>query len=1316
MLQTKDRLPKESWLDQPLAMVVKLDWEKGLYALLITLALISRLWDLGARVMSHDETVHIQWSWYLFQGRGYSHTPLSHGPFLFHATALSYYLFGATDFSARLVVAIMGVILVALPYMFRRWLGRGGALVASFLFLISPSLLYYSRYIRHDIPVIVWSLIAIAAIFRYLDRAARQQPGEGNVRVFMVLAAALSLMFATKEVAFIYVATFGVFLVLLFLVRLGAPRWRDPASERRAAILLWIAAGALLIATLTSGLGGIMNQPQAGAQEAAPATLDEELQPEIAGVQTATAAATLLGGIARWCAMVVFAAVAGYVGLLALAAPSHRRLVLAVVGLSGVIVLTMLLLLFSLYPMELFPIRFRDCGQVPVPGATPGEMSCSEENCEIIQGRCQRPIPVVAGDNVSEFDESGTRIAIQLTRLEILIIAALIGIFTLMAGAGAFVVLNRLMPFQRGERPAWDLILFIGSFSLPFLSAFAINELSHIASRLFFGIGTGFNALDYSEAGLLRSAGFVFITIAVSVAVGLSWDWRRWLPAAAAFFMIFIVLFTTVFTNGNGLASGAVGSLGYWLEQQNVQRGSQPVYYYGLLVPLYEYLPLIGFVAAAIYLMVRGLKPKPPGRALRANAEASQPQDAAPSDAQTTVPPEAIFVRFLLFWTVATWVAYTIAGEKMPWLTTHFAVPMALTTGWVVGKLIGGVDWRDIVRKSGWIIALIAPVGLAALVQTGSPWLRAATARPFSGYGLGQLNATMQFLAAFMVLLASAYAVHWIRRRIGPSAVKRMIAIWLFAVLALLTIRSAWRFSYINHDYASEYLVYAHSTPDVREVMEQIEDISRRTTGELSLDIGYTADGSYPFIWYLRDYPNATQLPNPPSRPDVDKSVIVAGDKEWSGIEPYLGDNYTCNRYNFLWWPMQDYYSLTWDRVRYALTNPEMRAALWDIIFRRDYRKYEQATDKTVRLSEWPLRDRFRFCIRRDVASRVWSENAGPVALVPEMGEIGPDLPDYTGLEQPAAAEFVISALGSFGSFSGPHDIAVGADGSVYTVDSNNHRVVKLSPDGQVQDTWDSTWWRGLQSWKPGCLDAADHPLALGDGEFCEPWGITVGPNGNVYVADTWNHRIQVFTPSGEFLGKFGIFGQSGSSVSSAPSQFYGPRDLAVDTDGTIYVTDTGNKRIQVFDSSFGYLRSFGGPGIIEGRMEEPVGLAIGPDSLIYVADTWNDRIQVFTLQGVFAREWPITGWDSQSVANKPYIATDSAGRVYVSQPEGSRVVIFDDQGAPLAVLGGPETSLFRLPSGIVLDNQDRVWISDAVSQRLLRFPPLTFEQREDAP
>ena len=84
--------PKEKTADilsRPLLASINLDWEKAIYLIFITLAIITRLWALGNRVMSHDESLHTQFSFQFYDGQGYQHTPLMHGPFLFHITALS---------------------------------------------------------------------------------------------------------------------------------------------------------------------------------------------------------------------------------------------------------------------------------------------------------------------------------------------------------------------------------------------------------------------------------------------------------------------------------------------------------------------------------------------------------------------------------------------------------------------------------------------------------------------------------------------------------------------------------------------------------------------------------------------------------------------------------------------------------------------------------------------------------------------------------------------------------------------------------------------------------------------------------------------------------------------------------------------------------------------------------------------------------------------------------------------------------------------------------------------------------------------------
>ena len=105
---------------------------------------------------------------------------------------------------------------------------------------------------------------------------------------------------------------------------------------------------------------------------------------------------------------------------------------------------------------------------------------------------------------------------------------------------------------------------------------------------------------------------------------------------------------------------------------------------------------------------------------------------------------------------------------------------------------------------------------------------------------------------------------------------------------------------------------------------------------------------------------------------------------------------------------------------------------------------------------------------------------------------------------------------------------------------------------------------------------------------FNEPWGMAVAPDGSVYVADTWNHRIQKFTPDGKFLLMFGFFGQAES-----PEAFWGPRDVVVDREGRVFVTDTGNKRVVVFDSQGQFITQFGTTGVGLGQLDEPVGIAV---------------------------------------------------------------------------------------------------------------------------
>lgn len=181
--------------------------ETVVWLILILAAAVTRFWNLGYRALHHDESLHAYYSWVFSTGQQpYVHDPLMHGPFLFHANALVYLLFGVSDATSRFVPALAGVAIVALPWLLRdrKFLGPWGALAASFMLLISPSFLYYTRYIRHDPYTAVGSLLLFIAIFRYLENPQR--------RWMIISFGSVAFLLANHEIVFAIVLAFVIVL------------------------------------------------------------------------------------------------------------------------------------------------------------------------------------------------------------------------------------------------------------------------------------------------------------------------------------------------------------------------------------------------------------------------------------------------------------------------------------------------------------------------------------------------------------------------------------------------------------------------------------------------------------------------------------------------------------------------------------------------------------------------------------------------------------------------------------------------------------------------------------------------------------------------------------------------------------------------------------------------------------------------------------------------------------------------------------------------------------------------------------------------
>jgi DNA-binding beta-propeller fold protein YncE len=509
----------------------------------------------------------------------------------------------------------------------------------------------------------------------------------------------------------------------------------------------------------------------------------------------------------------------------------------------------------------------------------------------------------------------------------------------------------------------------------------------------------------------------------------------------------------------------------------------------------------------------------------------------------------------------------------------------------------------------------------------------------------------------------------------------------IMALLGVLTARAAIRANYINYDNAMEYLVYAHMARGPKEALAQIEEISMRTTNGLALRVAYDDETTYPYWWYLRNYTNKDNFGKNPTRAQRDAVAILVGDANYGKIEPVVGQAYYAFEYTRIWWPNQDYFGLTWQRILDALSDPGMRNAIFQVWLNRDFTQYSLLTNQDMSLPNWQPSHKFRLYIRKDVLNSLWNYGATPTEA-PVVAD------PYEGKGIKLAADRIVGTVGAEpGQFKRPRGIAVALDGSIYVADTENHRIQHLAADGSVLQVW-------------GSFAASTETTPAGDGLFNEPWGIAVGPDGSVYVADTWNHRIQKFTSDGKFVKTWGF----GISQTGDPFGFYGPRAVAVNAQGQVLVTDTGNKRVVVFDADGNYLTKFGEEGFGPGQFSEPVGLAVDAAGLVYVADTWNQRIQVLapSVDGSYqpAKSWDIAGWYGQSLDNKPYIATDTTGHLFVADPEGYRILEFKTNGDFIQYWGdyGTEADAFDLPSAVSADPEGGVWVSDTNNGRIMHF------------
>jgi uncharacterized protein (TIGR03663 family) len=1013
--------------------LTRLNWEVILFVGIMVAAFLTRVIDLGDRAFHHDESIHAYFSNYYLQTGNFTnpgtaanggYDPTYHGPFLYSIVAFGFFLFGTNDAIARLMPALFGILLIGLIWLLRPFIGRTGALVGAFLVLISPSITYYSRSLRHDIFALTGLLL--------------------------------------------------LFVSILWFIRTHQAKW--------------VYLGAL-----------------------------------------------------------------GFI----VAYASH-----------------------------------------------------------------------------------------ELT----FIVAFIFALFLLIA-------------------------------------AFAYNTFS----------GSG-GARD--DVNPVRSALSALRT-------------QRWTLTGAVLIIlgVYVVMYTNFLTRPDLVLSGIIEGFQYWFLQQKEARGNQPIFYYVMLMPIYEPLALLAGTGTVVYMLVKWIRGD--GDTVTADDGA----DGFPANADVPVDDEyghplpvigavrGFAWSFLAFWAFGAFVAFSVAGEKMPWLNMQIALPFTLLAAAGIGKLLSGMEWKE-VRKGGGLFLGVALVLFIFAAYSFASFLTGAMPKP-TGAGSDFQN-VLRGILLFVFTVGLLALGGWLSYKLLPGRAAKVIGFTITIFLALYGIRSMVELNYNHGDVPNEMMVYTQSAPDTTIVSDLLHRLSRDETSfdsdrnaqdvtgghglPIALDQNDATD--WPFEWYLRDmkkltYFNLQQWQDNNAAVAPNQAVIIASEatEKEANFKTFLGDKYSTNKYTLNWWFPEETYRDSTTTDPHA---PGNFGKALSLMFGNSM-KYLLYRDPGK-----PLGSRsFYLHIRNDLAVKVGLGSAGVITSTPDVTTPPPNSPVHamTDLAQASAER---------GAFNLPRGIATGPDGSFYVVDTGNMRIQKFDSTGKFV---------ALIGAGKGNGDGQFAPLndqSVGTG----PGGIAVDKQGNIYVADTWNHRIQKFTGDGTFLTAWGGFIDLGNADSANDSdkgtKFYGPRGVAIGPDGNVYVADTGNKRISIFKPDGTYVREISSGKSADkikqgyafnqnGEMNEPIGVAVDAQGNVYVADSVNHRIQKFDATGAYAAQWPIPsgGWDPGSYL-EPFLALDAQGNLYATAPTSAQVYKFDPTGKLLGQKGtSPKNIILKTPTGITIGSDGNIYVSD---------------------
>ena len=259
-----------------------------------------------------------------------------------------------------------------------------------------------------------------------------------------------------------------------------------------------------------------------------------------------------------------------------------------------------------------------------------------------------------------------------------------------------------------------------------------------------------------------------------------------------------------------------------------------------------------------------------------------------------------------------------------------------------------------------------------------------------------------------------------------------------------------------------------------------------------------------------------------------------------------------------------------------------------------------------------------------------------------------------------------------------PSDVAVGKDHLIYVLDGVNNRVVVFDEQGTFRFTFGGK--------------------GSGEGLFNAPIGLTTDNQGNVYIADTGNRRVQVFSPRGTPKSLVAVKPVSGENLSD-------PVDCEVDEKRQrLYVTDNDNHRIVVYSlADYKLLESWGSEGEGMQQLRNPFLIALAQDTSLLVVDVLNTRVQVWSPQGQAVNSIGDYGVDLGQLYRPKGVCIDKDNVIFVSDSYVGAIQRFNRYGHLKSVLGDEtgKVKIWKTPVGITIDSKQRLYVVEMLLNRV---------------